>query len=227
MEAIILAGGLGTRLANVVSDVPKPMAPVAGKPFLQYILDDLIDKGITHVIIAVCYKKECIIDFFGSSYKNISINYSIEEKPLYTGGAIKKALSMCKEQEVFVINGDTYFDVNLKDMLLDASKDVEILIAVKRMFDFSRYGEVKINSQKIVEAFNEKKYCKEGFINGGIYLIKRSCLTKFPEAFSLENDYFPLILEQGKMKAFKSEGFFIDIGIPEDYKLAQACFKEK
>ena len=112
MEAIILAGGFGTRLQSVVHDVPKPMAPVADKPFLAYLLDQLDRQGCTHAILAVGYKKEVIQNFFGSNYKGISLSYSVEDKPLLTGGALKKALKQATEDAVLVLNGDTFFDVD-------------------------------------------------------------------------------------------------------------------
>lgn len=228
MEAIVLAGGLGTRLLSIVSDVPKPMALVAERPFLQYVLDDLNDKGVKHVVIAVCYMKECIMDFFKNEYyKNIRIDYSIEDKPLCTGGAIKKALELCHEDYVIVVNGDTYFDVNLNDMSKEITLDINVLIAIKKMNKFSRYGEVKIDNEFYIVEFSEKKYCEDGFINGGIYIVKRNSLKKYPEKFSLENDYFHDLLVERKMKAYVSQGFFIDIGIPEDYKRAQKLFREK
>lgn len=228
MEAIVLAGGLGTRIAKVVKDVPKPMAPISDKPFLEYIIDDLINKGINKIILAVGYKKEYIIDYFGNSYKNIKIVYSDEDIPLFTGGAIKKSLSFCEEKEVFVVNGDTYFDVDLQTMLKYFKKNMEIKagIAVKEMENFYRYGKVDIDSNNFVLRFNEKQFCEKGYINGGIYIIKNNCLDDYPQKFSLENDFFPRELKNKSILAYRSDGFFIDIGIPEDYKYAQTCLKE-
>ena len=146
MEAIILAGGLGTRLSHIVKDVPKPMAPVAGRPFLEYILDYLIENDIKRVILATGYKHEIIEQHFGNLYKNIEIIYSVENEPLFTGGAIKKALSKCKENNVFIINGDTYFNVDLKEMKkFHIESNSEITIATKLMYDFERYGTVVLS----------------------------------------------------------------------------------
>ena len=115
-EAIVLAGGFGTRLAHIVSDVPKPMAPVCGRPFLRFILDDLQKKGVERIILATGYKRECIEEFFGTHYRGMEIVYSPEDTPLGTGGAIKRALSLCREDWVAVLNGDTYFDVDFSTL---------------------------------------------------------------------------------------------------------------
>lgn len=225
MEAIILAGGFGTRLASVVTDVPKPMAPVAEQPFLKYIVEDLINQGIKKIIIAVCYKKECIMDYFKDNYKGIEIEYSIEDHPLKTGGAIKQALEKCKNDKVFVINGDTYFEVDLCDMSnFSQQYNSNVVIAVRRMLEFSRYGQVVIQDNKI-EMFKEKEYCTDGLINGGIYLLSRKILEDYPVMFSLEDDFFPKILENEKIFAYESKGYFIDIGVPEDYLKAQEYFR--
>jgi len=128
METIILVGGFGTRLSHIVSDVPKPMIPVNGKPFLKYLFDYLLKNGVTYIILAVGYKSEIIQKYFGDDYKGISITYSVENTPLGTGGAIKKALDCCNEKYVFIVNGDTYFDVDLKQM-----KDFHIKIMTKNV----------------------------------------------------------------------------------------------
>jgi len=225
MEAIILAGGFGTRLSNILFDVPKPMAPVNGKPFLKYVFDYLLKNGITHAILALGYKAEVIQKYFGDKYKGISITYSIEDFPLGTGGAIKKALSCCNEDDVFVLNGDTYFDVNLKEMkLFHDNKKSNLTIAVKAMRDFDRYGTVVIEDH-MIKRFEEKKPTDQGKINGGIYLIKKTIFDLVDEeSFSFEK----IMLESGiiDIYAFESEGYFIDIGVPEDYYRAQKDFKD-
>lgn len=227
MEAIILAGGFGTRLQQVVSDVPKPMAPINNVPFLAYILNYLAKYNITHVVLAVGYKKDIIINYFGDKYKNMNIDYSIEDTPLLTGGAIKKAISKCKEKNIFIINGDTYFDVNLaKLMEQHLSTNANFTIAVKEMTDFNRYGTVKIDKYNRVIGFEEKKYYAQGYINGGIYCIKNNILEKIAKnAFSFEKDYMEKHYAIDKTLAFYSEGYFIDIGIPSDYQKAQNDFK--
>lgn len=226
MEAIILAGGFGTRLAKVVKDVPKPMAPVAGRPFLQFVIDDLIEQGVDRIILAVCYKKDVIIDFFGNYYRGAEILYSIETAPLLTGGAVRQALASCKEDRVFIINGDTFFSVDLNAMrCFSVKRDKNVVIAVKEMREFSRYGKVEINAQMEVVEFQEKQYCDLGFINGGIYDIKRTVFDEYPTKFSMEDVFFPNALKTHDILAFPSQGIFIDIGIPEDYQKAQTLFK--
>ena len=222
MEAIVLAGGFGTRLKEVVSDVPKPMAPVNGKPFLEYLLKDLSKKGIKHAILAVGYKKEIIKEYFKNKYEDIEITYSEELVPLGTGGAIKKALKLVKEEDVFIVNGDTFFDIDLKGMKeFYTEKKSTLTVAVKEMENFDRYGSLIIKKNKIIE-FEEKKKKDKGKINGGIYLIKKDLLSRMEkENFSFEKE----ILEAKKVEkySYESKGYFIDIGIPEDYYL----FKEK
>ncbi len=225
MEAIVLAGGYGTRLQHIVSDVPKPMAPVNGRPFLEYILGYLRREGVRKVVFAVGYKKERIMDFFRNSWSNMELTYSCEEKPLFTGGAIKQALHQCYDEQVFVINGDTYFDVSLKQMRTDFyANQAHISIAVKEMRNFDRYGIVLIDEYQNIVGFDEKQPTKSGFINGGIYLIKRDVLDTYPDIFSFEKDFLEKQFQMLKMRAFPSDGYFIDIGIPQDYYKAQDDF---
>lgn len=227
MEAIVLAGGFGTRLSHIVKDVPKPMAPVAGKPFLEYILDDLVRQGVTRIVIAVHYKKERIMEYFGNAFHGAEILYSVEETPLLTGGAIKKAQELCLDDVVWIINGDTYFEVPLAKMRSEAEASAKVVIAVKEMQNFSRYGQVDITADGRVTAFREKAPCEQGFINGGVYCLRKSTLDSYPEKFSLENDCFPQLLETGGIYALESRGYFIDIGVPEDYYKAQQYFEQK
>lgn len=225
MEAIVLAGGFGTRLSHIVSDVPKPMAPVCGKPFLNYIFDYLLKNGIKHIVLAVGYKSEIIQNHFGDRYKGISITYSIEDSPLDTGGAIKKALNNCNEENIFIVNGDTYFDVDLKKMeAFHYNKNSKLSISVKSMSNFERYGAVIIEGD-LIRKFEEKKPTLEGKINGGIYLVNRQIISSIDkESFSFEK----VILESGvfDIYAIESDGYFIDIGVPEDYYRAQENFEK-
>ena len=218
MEAIILAGGFGTRLSTVVSDVPKPMAPIKGRPFLEYLLDDLNEKGINRIILAVGYKKEIIKSHFKEKYKNIDIVYSDEDIPLGTGGAIKKALTLTKDEDIFIINGDTFFDVDLKEMYQFHKKNSsKLTLAIKDMEKFDRYGSLILEEDKIIK-FEEKKYIDKGYINGGIYLIDKNLLIQEKkESFSFEKEILENKNFQIEKYGYKSEGYFIDIGIPEDY----------
>lgn len=228
MEAIVLAGGFGTRLAAVVKDVPKPMAPVCGRPFLKYLLDYLVDEGVDRVVLAVGYKKEVIIDHFGDRYKGAEIVYSVEDTPLNTGGAAKKAAALCREERAFVFNGDTYFPADLKKLrAAAAARDRATAIAVKHMVNFSRYGAVVFDSEHRVLALREKQQCRDGYISGGIYDFYLPSLAAFPEVFSMETDCFPRLIGEGKLVACPDDADFIDMGIPEDYERIQKLFEEK
>lgn len=225
MEAIVLAGGFGTRLRHIVPDVPKPMAPVCGKPFLEYILDYLSCAGITKVILAVGYKKEVIEAYFQNQYKNLEIVYSEETTPLFTGGAIKQALQLCNDENIFVINGDTYFDVDLFAMKnYHIAHHSDLTLAIREMHNFERYGTLQRKQERIV-AFHEKKKMEHGFINGGIYLLRRNLLEQIEEQqFSFETDFMEKQIDKTKIMGYESDGYFIDIGVPEDYAQAQIDF---
>lgn len=218
MEAIILAGGFGTRLAHVVPNVPKPMAPIQGKPFLAYLLDWCAKQGIEHVVLAVGYKWTTIEAYFGQEYNGIRLTYSVENTPLLTGGALKKALKICKEANIVVLNGDTFFNVSLKQMMrFHQEKKAEITMAVKPMQNFDRYGTVKIVDGQIIE-FEEKRGREQGTINGGIYVVQREQLDHIKEErFSFEEDILVRIAEKRKLYAFSCDGYFVDIGVETDY----------
>ena len=223
-EAIVLAGGFGTRLAHVVPDVCKPMAPVAGRPFLRFIMDQLAAAGFDRVIVADGYRRDQIEGFFGSAYRGMAIEYSPEDTPLLTGGAVRRALGKCKSDWVFVLNGDTCLDVDFTAMetaAADAPDSVTAIIAVKRMRDFERYGTVDVEAGGALTAFHEKRPCEEGLINAGVYLLRRDTLDGMPEKFSLESDYFERVVGDGALRAAECAGGFIDIGVPGDYELAQ------
>ncbi|EAJ8122772.1 D-glycero-D-manno-heptose 1-phosphate guanosyltransferase, partial [Campylobacter jejuni] len=214
MQAIILCGGLGTRLKSVIKDVPKPMALINDKPFLEFIFEYLKKQGIKEVILAVSYKYEVIQEYFKDEFLDIKIKYSIEKEPLGTGGAIKEALKFIKN-EAYVLNGDTFFDIDLSKLKLNGSK---ICFALKQMNDFDRYGTVNINKQGFVLSFEEKIFKKQGLINGGIYLLTKDIFNKFDleKKFSFE-EFLQENYEKLKAKAHIFDDYFIDIGVPEDY----------
>lgn len=220
MQPIILAGGLGKRLQGVTGNViPKPMVDINGKPFLEYLLLNLSKYNVTKIILSVGHKYEIIKEYFGNSFRNVPIKYSIESSPLGTGGAIKKALGYVKEDNVFIFNGDTYFDVNLNAMLRKhLASNADMTIALKEMIDFDRYGCVEVENDRIA-GFEEKKFYAKGFINGGIYLLSKDISVRFPEMerFSFEKDFMEKKLKELNVKPFVSNEYFIDIGIPEDY----------
>lgn len=229
MECIILAGGMGTRLQSVVSDVPKCMAPVAGHPFLYYLITSLTEAGFNHIIFALGYKHEIIEEWIQTNAFPIDISTVIEETPLGTGGAVKLALSKTRTNEVFVLNGDTFFGVRYPEMLsLHKATQSTVTVALKRMEMFDRYGVVDIEqpTSRILR-FNEKQYCESGLINGGVYLINRHELENFTMKFSLEKDFFETAVHTSILSGYISEGYFIDIGIPEDYERAQTDFKDE
>lgn len=224
MEAIILAGGAGRRLQSVVKDMPKPMADINGRPFLCYLLDYLSFQGITKILLSVGYKYEIIQDYFGLQYKTLDIRYVIEDKPLGTGGAIRKALELISGDEAVVLNGDTFFNLDLRKMVDFHHVENSILtIAVKPMHNFERYGTVIIKDSRVF-GFEEKTFRQFGYINGGIYIIKKAVSEFFDydrDAFSFEIDFLHKKIADTHPSAFISDSYFVDIGIPEDYRKAQ------
>lgn len=224
-EAIILAGGFGTRLQGVVKDVPKPMAPVNGRPFLTYILDYLIEYQYNKVILSVGYLHEKIEEYFGHQYKSLEIDYAVETEPLGTGGGIAYAMSKCQTNNVLVINGDTMFKVNLTEFEQFFAESNSLLsIVLREVDDVSRYGSVTIGNNNLIILFSEKGISSgRGFINGGVYMINRTLFDKYPQPkkFSFEKDLMEKYYTQEQFFAMPSNGYFIDIGIPEDYARAQ------
>lgn len=228
MECVILAGGMGTRLRSVVSELPKCMAPVAGKPFLHYIVSSLETFGFDHIIFSLGYKHEYIEEWISSLDCRAKLDFVVEEEPLGTGGGVRFALSKAREKDVFVLNGDTFFDVDYAGMLaMHRSTGASATIALRPMRDFDRYGTVTLGEDgSTVTAFLEKKHCDEGLINGGVYVIHRDALASLPEKFSMEKDFFEKIVGRGRVAGYVSDGYFIDIGIPSDYGQAQSDFAD-
>ncbi|PID48139.1 MAG: D-glycero-D-manno-heptose 1-phosphate guanosyltransferase [Proteobacteria bacterium] len=220
MEAIVLAGGSGTRLRSVVRDVPKPMAPVNGKPFLEYIMRYLQKNEINRVVLSVGYKRETIQEYFGNFFENLEIVYSVENEPLGTGGAIKKAMQFIKSEQAYIIHGDTFFNVNLKSLTLDNGS--KLILSLKQMTDFDRYGCVEFDSKGYVITFVEKGYKKIGNVNGGVYLASKTIFELFDTAdkFSFE-DFICNNIQELKLTSKVFDEYFIDIGIPHDFKKAQ------
>ncbi|AJC85826.1 D-glycero-D-manno-heptose 1-phosphate guanosyltransferase [Campylobacter sp. RM16704] len=215
MQAIVLAGGLGTRLKSVVQDLPKPMAPINGKPFLAFVLEYLKKQGITEIVLSVSYKYELIQECFKDEFNGMKIYYNIEKELLGTGGAIKDALKFIQNQ-AYVLNGDTIFDIDLKKLVLNDSR---ICIALKQMQNFDRYGTVNVDSQGIVTFFEEKVFKKQGLINGGIYLLKKDIFDEFDleKKFSFE-EFLQVNYKTLKIQTQIFDDYFIDIGIPQDYQ---------
>ena len=224
MEAIVLAGGFGTRLKDVVYDVPKPMAPMdeQGTPFLACVLEDLFRQGIGRVVLSVGYMRDAVENYFGSRYRNMPLVYSYEEQPLGTGGAVKQALAYCENDDVFVLNGDTFFAVDLEKMqCFHREQCADVTLAVRAMQNFDRYGTLVFNGARIC-SFQEKQPMQSGWINGGIYCLRHDALQSITKKiFSLQKDFLESHVEQLRLCAFPSAGYFIDIGIPEDYYRAR------
>lgn len=229
-EAIILAGGLGTRLRSEIGDIPKALALINGRPFLEYQLDYLYNWQVEKVIIAAGYKSELIREHFGDKYKGLSLKYSIEEEPLGTGGAIRKALDLVDGLRSIVVNGDTYYEVDIYKMVdFQRIKESNLLINLTYEEDVSRYGTVEINKLNRITGFHEKGEKKgAGFVNGGFYFINKAFFLSFdlPEKFSFERDFLERYYDEYIFHGIRCSAYFIDIGIPEDFKRAQHEFKE-
>lgn len=219
-EAIVLAGGFGTRLQSVVKDVPKPMADINGKPFLHYLLAQLAQNGIQTVVLSVGYKHEKIQNHFKDTYLQMKIKYAIEKEPLGTGGAIKLALSQIEGNQCFVLNGDTFFDISLTQLKLDANADC--VLAAYLSSDDTRYGTLKVDEQNKINEFKEKGQGDSGWINGGIYVIRKSIFDSVhTSSFSFETETLTSLAQNERLKFQGFDAYFKDIGIPEDYAAFQ------
>lgn len=229
MEAIVLAGGLGTRLRSVVSELPKAMAPVNGRPFLEYQLLYLKHYGVRHVVLSVGYMHYIIEEHFGAQWNGLEISYAIEEEPLGTGGGIALACNKLHGQEVLALNGDTIFQV---DLTVLKEKHIQyqsaFTMALRSVDDVERFGTVKVDEMQRITGFAEKgKQHGSGVINGGIYLFDKSLLLDagLPGRFSLEKDFFEKQYNAVAMYGVAFDAYFLDIGVPDDFKKAQDEFK--
>lgn len=227
MEVIILAGGLGTRLRSVVSEVPKCMAPVAGKPFLWYLLQYLKRYDVSRVILSVGYLRDVIFRWIDEVRDEFPfcIDYAVEESPLGTGGGIRLAMQHVHGDSALILNGDTYFDVDLHALAAqhDLHPEAQLVLALKPMVDFDRYGTVISDENGKILAFREKQPCDKGLINGGVYWLKGSSLfSGLPEKFSFETEVLTRHCgSEGCLFGLPQDCYFIDIGIPEDYHRAE------
>lgn len=228
MDVIILTGGKGTRLRSKIKDIPKTMADVNGKPFLERTLEWLRKFDVNNVILAVGYKKEYIKEYFADKYKKMNIIYSEEIEPLGTGGAIKKALIQSDEKNIIAMNGDIFARVDLNKMLEQHLKLNSVMtIAVKEMSNFDRFGVVKFENDRITR-FEEKRYVEKGFMNTGVYVINKKIFDNKidKDSFSIENDYLNKYVSIDKISPFIYDGQFVDIGIPEDYERIKEIIKK-
>ncbi len=223
-EAIVLAGGPGTRLQSVVADLPKSLAPVAGKPFLAYLLDYAKQQGIEKFIFALGYKTERIEAFVKEYLPEGTYIFSVEDQPLGTGGAIYKACKDVSAENAIVLNADTFFGISFLNLsIIHELQKAACTMALKPMKLFDRYGAVEIHKQ-VITGFSEKKYQTAGLINGGVYALSVAPFLQKPfrEVFSFEKDYLEKEYRNGDILGMVSDAYFIDIGIPEDYQRAQS-----
>ncbi len=226
-EAIILAGGLGTRLRSVIPDLPKCMAPVNGQPFLYYVVSHLQKEGITDFVFSLGYKSESIIDYIENHSEKLAINnyqFSIEQEPLGTGGAIQLAIENTSGENIIIVNGDTLFSIDVSALsTFHLQHDADCTLCLKPMKNFDRYGVVVLNRDHSINSFKEKQFYQSGLINGGVYALNTARFKKepFPEKFSFEKDYLEKFVGKRKCYGIEQDKYFIDIGIPEDYKRAQ------
>lgn len=226
MQAIVLAGGLGTRLRGVVPDLPKPLAPVAGRPFLAIVLEQLRAQGFASAVLSVGYRHELIRSAFGDRFDGLALRYAVEDRPLGTGGAMRLAARDCSEPDVFVLNGDTFAEVDFAAMLRAHRQAGAVLtVCAVEVADTTRYGRLLVEDARIA-GFAEKGVAGAGLINAGIYLMRRELLLQpgLPEAFSFENDVLAAKLDELRPLAYATHGRFVDIGVPEDYARAQSMF---
>jgi D-glycero-alpha-D-manno-heptose 1-phosphate guanylyltransferase len=228
-KAIILAGGRGERLRSAVSNLPKPMAPVWGRPFLEYVLDRLVDAGVMDVILSVGYRAETIQQHFGNTYRRVPLRYSIEENALGTGGALVLALKAEDSSPVLILNGDTLVEVDYAALgTWYDSVESSLGVVLCRVPDVSRYGSVVLSGDRVVE-FREKGKGGPGLVNAGMYVIRPTIFAhyQFEERFSFETDFLQRYCSELQPRSFVTDGYFIDIGTPEDYDRAQRELEPK
>jgi len=232
MEAIILAGGLGTRLRSVVNDQPKALAKVGEYPFLYFLLNYLQKQGVNKFIFSLGYLHEQIEDFLKVFFPHLAYIIVIENEPQGTGGAVKLCLEKASEEQVLLVNADTYFDINLANQLIYfKEKQADCVIALTELENFDRYGVVKVDSDSRVLEFVEKRYTPVGLINTGLILLRKAkfetLMSVFNGPFSLEKDILEPNIQSLKIYGLPQDGYFIDIGIPEDYYKAQQKFASR
>lgn len=227
-EAIILAGGLGTRLRAAVPDLPKCLAPVGGRPFIAYVTDYFRRQGIGRFIFALGYKSDHFDAFFRAEFPAGGYDISLEAEPLGTGGAIRQACQQVSADTVLILNGDTFFHIDLPTLAgFHANKQADCTLCLKPMREFDRFGVVELAADDRVTRFREKQYYPAGLINGGVYALQKAALLREnrPKVFSFEKDYLEADRGQG-LFGLVQDGYFIDIGIPEDYRRVQQELNE-
>jgi D-glycero-alpha-D-manno-heptose 1-phosphate guanylyltransferase len=228
MEAIVLAGGFGTRLRSLVPDLPKPMASIAGRPFLEILLGNLARMGFRRAVMGLGYKGETIISHFGEEFRGLQLSYSVETTPLGTGGAAASAIDSCSGDHAFIINGDTFVDFDAAAVESAWQLRRNPIVVACEVRDSDRYGRLLIDSGRVV-GFSEKGETGPGLINAGVYVIDSLSLKARQRdgAFSLERDFLGPMVSSRQVDVFVSGGIFIDIGVPEDYLRAQSLLADR
>jgi D-glycero-alpha-D-manno-heptose 1-phosphate guanylyltransferase len=226
--ALVLVGGMGTRLRPAYADGPKALAPIQGKPFLAYLLKSLADNGLSRVVLCVGYRSEQIERWLENERLGLDIRCSHEDEPMGTAGALGLAYSRyARGERVFAMNGDSILGLSLASMWqLHTAREAQATIALAHVRDTSRYGSVAVNDEGWVTSFLEKRpEQSSGFINGGVYLFEPSVMERVVDqrCISLEREVLPAQITNGLL-GFKSDGYFIDIGVPQDLARAQAEF---
>jgi NDP-sugar pyrophosphorylase family protein len=227
VTAAILAGGLGTRLSSVVRDWPKVLAPVHGRPFLAYLLDQLACVSLPEVVLLTGYLAGQVRATFGDSYAGLRLVYSPEPSPLGTAGALRLALHHFSSPTVLLLNGDSYCEVDLTAFLeFHRGRAAEVSLVVSRVADASRFGKVRIGPDGQVLGFEEKRGEGGGWINAGVYLLERRRIAEIPPGrpVALERDMFPAWVGRAGFLAFCGPTRFLDIGTPESYQKAESFF---
>ncbi len=229
-EAIILAGGLGTRLRSAVPDLPKCMAPVAGKPFIDHVISYYQQQGISRFVFSLGHRSEVIVEHLAKKYSSLDYETAIEPEPLGTGGAIRHALQFAVNKTVLALNGDTLFAASVPEIAaLHTQKKADCTLALKTMYNTDRYGVVKINVEGRITSFHEKQFYNEATINGGVYALNVESFLALPfeQKFSFEKDFLEKYFAELRFFGVIQQGYFIDIGIPEDYERAQHELKSE
>lgn len=228
-SAVILAGGLGMRLRSAVPDLPKPMAPISGRPFLEHQIDYWIKQGVTYFVLSVGYRHEVIVDHFGNRYKGAELDYVIEKTPLGTGGGLLLAVKkVCKDEPFLLLNGDTYFAVDLKILIeFSLANDADWCFSLFRTSEEGRYMGIDISPQGQITSLKSGTGRQGRLSNGGVYWVNPRALFsgRFSpgDKVSLEDDIFPAAMAYGqRLLGIEFSGTFIDIGVPDDYHRAAA-----
>jgi len=231
LSVAVLAGGLGTRLRSVVGALPKVLAPVNGRPYLAYLLEQIERSGAQETILLVGYAADQVRAAFGDCHGAMRLRYSAETEPLGTAGAVRLALPLLRGTTVLLLNGDSYLDLDLTAFLeFHAHYGQKASIALAQVENASRFGKVLLGADDQIVRFAEKEpSAAPGWINGGVYLFDRALIEGIPpgQAVSMERDVFPQLVARGEARGFCTSGRFIDIGVPESYAAAAEFFASK